>query len=602
MADTNTTADQVDETQKVGREPATRRAPKEKKEPEPAKEETEEERLQREEKKRLKDEAKAKKKEEQKIRDKEKKKLKKEEKKDQPKKEAAPKEKKEGDSSDLKALKSTNFADWYSEVILRGELIEYYDISGCYILRPNAYFMWEQVQRFIDDHIKELGVSNAYFPLFVTKKALETEKDHVQGFSPEVAWVTKSGDSELAEHIAVRPTSETIMYPAYAKWIRSHRDLPLRLNQWTNVVRWEFKSAVPFIRSREFLWQEGHSAFATLQEAEVEVYQILDMYSRAYEEILAVPVVKGKKSEGEKFAGGYYTTSIEGFIPTNGKAVQAATSHCLGQNFSKMFGIEFETEEEGNKKEKVWQNSWGFTTRSLGVMIMVHGDDKGLVLPPRAAPVQAVIVPLFFKDTDKEALKQKAKEIFNQLKEKKIRVVLDDREYKTPRFKFVEWEIKGVPLRIEIGPKDLAANKCVAIRRNDGQKKELSMDDLSSSVHAELESIQNDMFQKAKKQRDESIINVTEWSQFVPALNQKKMCLAPWCEVVACEENIKKKSHQEGEEIASKSTNTAEEQKEATAAAKSLCIPLEQQPLPEDAKCFCCGQKATKWTLFGRSY
>ena len=246
-------------------------------------------------------------------------------------------------------------------------MIDYYDISGCYIMRPWSFAMWEQIQGWFDARIKELGVKNSYFPVFVSKSALEQEKDHVEGFAPEVAWVTKSGDSDLAEPIAIRPTSETIMYPAFAKWIRSHRDLPLKLNQWSNVVRWEFKNPTPFLRVREFLWQEGHSAFANQEDADVEVLQILDLYARVYEELLAVPVIKGRKSEKEKFAGGLYTTTVEAFIPAAGRSIQGATSHSLGQNFAKMFGISFEQEESKKDKPLVWQNSWGLTIRTLGV-------------------------------------------------------------------------------------------------------------------------------------------------------------------------------------------------------------------------------------------
>jgi len=273
-----------------------------------------------------------------------------------------------------------------------GELIEYYDISGCYILRPWAYSMWEQIKDFFDAEIKKQGVENCYFPLFVSAARLEAEKDHIEDFAPEVAWVTRSGQSELDVPIAVRPTSETVMYPVFANWIRSHRDLPMKINQWCNVVRWEFKHPTPFIRSREFLWQEGHTAFAGKAEADAEVRRILELYRRVYEELLAVPVVPGVKSEKEKFAGGLYTTTVEAFVPQTGRGIQGATSHCLGQNFAKMFQIEFENKTGG--RSMPWQNSWGCTTRTIGVAIMVHGDDKGLVLPPRVAPQQVVVVTI----------------------------------------------------------------------------------------------------------------------------------------------------------------------------------------------------------------
>jgi prolyl-tRNA synthetase len=285
-----------------------------------------------------------------------------------------------------------DFGQWYSQVVVESELIDYYDISGCYILRPYAFQQWEMIQEFFNKEIKKLGVQNAYFPMFVSQSRLEAEKDHIEDFSPEVAWVTRSGSTELECPIAVRPTSETVMYPHYANWIRSHRDLPLLLNQWCNVVRWEFKQPTPFIRSREFLWQEGHTAHATKAACDVEVRKILDLYRQVYEDLLAVPVIPGVKSEKEKFAGGLYTTTVEAFVPHTGRGIQGATSHCLGQNFAKMFDITFENEKGG--RSMVWQNSWGMTTRMLGVCYMVHGDNVGLRLPPKIAPVQVIIVTI----------------------------------------------------------------------------------------------------------------------------------------------------------------------------------------------------------------
>ena len=293
-----------------------------------------------------------------------------------------------------------DFGAWYSQVVVAGELIEYYDISGCYILRPWAYAMWEVIKDFFDAEIKKKRVENCYFPLFVSEARLEAEKDHIEDFAPEVAWVTRSGQSDLDVPIAVRPTSETVMYPVFAKWIKSHRDLPMKLNQWCNVVRWEFKHPTPFIRSREFLWQEGHTAFTNKAEADAEVREILELYRRVYEELLAVPVIPGVKSEKEKFAGGLYTTTVEAFVPATGRGIQGATSHCLGQNFAKMFHIEYENKSGG--RSMVWQNSWGCTTRTIGVAIMVHGDDKGLVLPPRIAPTQVVVITIPNAKLDEE--------------------------------------------------------------------------------------------------------------------------------------------------------------------------------------------------------
>jgi len=323
----------------------------------------------------------------------------------------------------LQWKKDENFAMWYSDVIVLSEMISYYDISGCYILRPWSYKIWELTQTWFNGEIEKLGVENAYFPLFVSQDRLEKEKDHVEGFAPEVAWVTRSGDTELAKPIAIRPTSETIMYPAFSDWIKSHRDLPLKLNQWSNVVRWEFKDPTPFLRSREFLWQEGHTAHATYEEADVMVMEALELYRRAYEEVLAVPVVPGYKTEKEKFAGGHQTTTVEAYIAGSGRAIQGATSHNLGQNFGKMFNINFQ--DENGKSQIAWQTSWGFTTRSIGVMIMVHGDDTGLVMPPRIAPLQAVIVPIVSKQMTYEDAKPYCEAILKDLNDSGVSMLLN---------------------------------------------------------------------------------------------------------------------------------------------------------------------------------
>ncbi len=470
-------------------------------------------------------------------------------------------------------------------------------------LRPGAYAMWEQVQAFLDGNFKELGVRNCYFPLFIPKKYLCKEEEHLEGFAPEVAWVTKAGQSDLHEPLAVRPTSETGMYPHLKDWIRSHRDLPMQLNQWNNVVRWEFKQTVPLLRSREFLWQEGHSAFASREEAEKEVYAILDLYERAYEELLCVPVVKGRKSESEKFAGADFTTTIEGFIPGNGRGIQAATSHHLGQNFSKMFDISFDPAEDGSlagaerEARFVYQNSWGFTTRSLGVMVLTHGDDKGLVLPPRLAQHQVVIVPIVYKDSG-DAVLAKCREIRDSLKKAGIRVTLDDRDTLTPPKKFFYHELRGVPVRLEVGPKDLAKNCCVLVRRDRGIKTmDVSLDTLPASLAALFGEMHADMLAKARAAVTERLKTVTAWADFVPALNAQQLVVASWCNTVDCEKGIKLDSSEEAK-------NLVADGFALTAAAKSLCIPADQsiakQPLPE--KCFHCANPAKVWCLFGRSY
>lgn len=513
-----------------------------------------------------------------------------------------------GNRDGMEISKSDDFGGWFSQLVTKTEMLEFYDISGCYILRPWSFSMWETIREFLDAEIKKLGVQNAYFPLFVSQKRLAAEEDHIEGFAAEVAWVTKSGVTELDEPIAVRPTSETIMYPAYAKWIRSHRDLPLKLNQWSNVVRWEFKDPTPFIRSREFLWQEGHTAFASKAEADEEVLSILELYRRVYEELLAVPVIKGRKSEKEKFAGGLYTTTVEGFIPANGRAIQAATSHSLGQNFSKLFNIEFE--EDGGKK-LVWQNSWGMTTRTIGVMAMVHGDDKGLVLPPRIAPVQVVIVPILRKGLE-QVVSDGAEQVAKELRDAGLRVQADSRSDKNPGWKFNYWELKGVPLRLELGPRDLDNGTVMGTRRVDGAKMTLQRDGLVAGVRDALHDIQTSTLDKARDMRDQGIVRVQTWPEFVPALDRRCMVLAAWCEVLACEEDVRKRSAAESVKRLEEGGEGGEDEADANAlsgAAKTLCIPFEEElvrlgveALADDALCFACGKKAVCYALWGRSY
>ncbi|KAJ3388739.1 hypothetical protein HDU92_001374 [Lobulomyces angularis] len=501
----------------------------------------------------------------------------------------------------LEVKKDEDFSTWYTQVLTRTEMLEYYDISGCYILRPWSFKIWKIIQQFFGGEIEELGVEDCYFPMFVTASALNKEKDHVEGFAPEVAWVTKAGDSDLAEPIAIRPTSEVVMYPSYANWIRSHRDLPLRLNQWCNVVRWEFKHPQPFLRTREFLWQEGHTAFATREEAEEEVFLILDLYRRVYEEFLAVPVIPGKKSEKERFPGGLMTTTVEGFIPTTGRAIQGGTSHCLGQNFSKMFNILIEN--ENRDRVHVWQNSWGLSTRTIGAMVMVHGDDKGLVLPPKVAALQCVIIPVGMtskiKESEKKVLLDKVNEVFLELKKKHgLRVKADIRDNCTSGFKFNHWELKGVPLRLEIGPKDLANNSMRVVRRDNGDVSSISLSKLAD-VQILLDKIQQEMYNRAKEVRDSRLVRLETWDKFVETLDEKCMVLAPWCEEMACEDDVKERS-------ARVSSDEKQDDKAPSMGAKTLCIPLEQpkeRPLkPGKTKCFACKKNAKSYTLWGRSY
>ena len=444
----------------------------------------------------------------------------------------------------------------------------------------------------------ESGVDEAYFPLFISSSALQREKDHVEGFAPEVAWVTKSGSSDLPEPIAVRPTSETVMYPAYARWIQSHRDMPLRMNQWCNVVRWEFKHPQPFLRSREFLWQEGHSVFNTKTEADVEVLEILELYRRVYEELLAVPVIKGTKSEKEKFAGALYTTTCEAFIPAAGRAIQGCTSHCLGQNFAKMFKICVEGKD--GQPEFAWQNSWGFTTRSLGVMTMVHGDDVGLVLPPRVSAIQVVVIAVGITSKtapeDAQAILDQCTRIVEALKAVGVRAHADLRDNYTSGWKFSHWELKGVPLRLELGPKDLAAGEVRAVRRFNGHKEQLKIAELSAQVPVVLDAIHDGMFEKARAERDAHVKIVEAWDEVLPTLDAKNLVLMPWCEAPECEESIKKRTARPAAEAAG-----GEDARAPSMGAKSLCIP-HVQPKKAQGQCIACERPCASYTLFGRSY
>lgn len=501
--------------------------------------------------------------------------------------------------------KEVDFSAWYQSVLIKAEMLEYYSVSGCYILRPWSYSIWEEIQDWFNKKIKAMGVQNVYFPMLVSQKVLEREKDHIEGFSPEVAWVTRAGSSDLEEPVAIRPTSETVMYPYYAKWIKSHRDLPLKLNQWNNVVRWEFKHPQPFLRTREFLWQEGHTAHLTKAEADKEVREILDLYRRVYEELLAVPVIPGIKSEKEKFAGALYTTTIEGFVPSSGRGIQAATSHCLGQNFSRpeMFNIMVEdpNDPSGQGKTFAWQNSWGLSTRTIGVMTMVHGDNQGLVLPPRVASIQAVVVPCGVtaktSDEDRAKINNACDDLAKSLIDGGIRARADLREGYTPGYKFNDWEQKGVPLRLEIGPNDLAKQQTLSVRRDTGAKIPVALADLATTIPKMLETIQSDMFQRALAEYNAHVKEVTRWEDFVPTLDSKCIAVIPWCEREACEDDIKERSGRAAE---------PQDERAPSAGAKSLAIPFEQErwsPIkPGETKCVACGQEAKRWTMFGRSY
>ncbi|GAB7350780.1 hypothetical protein MBLNU459_g1321t2 [Dothideomycetes sp. NU459] len=508
----------------------------------------------------------------------------------------------------IDVAKEDDLAEWYQQVITKGEMLEFTDIPGCYIYEPGSYGIYERIQDFFNTRIKKMGVKNCYFPLFISEANLQREKDHIEGFAAEVAWVTEGGKNKLDKKLAVRPTSETAMYPYFSKKIRSHRDLPLKLNQWNSVVRWEFKHPMPFIRSREFLWQEGHTAHLTEEDAGKEVLQILDHYAAIYEQLLAVPMVKGRKTVAEQFPGAHYTTTVEGFIPTTGRGIQAGTSHCLGQHFAKMFDITVEdpAAKEGEKREKlhVWQNSWGLTTRSIGIMILTHGDNKGLVIPPRVAEIQVVIVPVGItaksSDEDRAKIYNECQTFAELLEQQSVRVEVDLREGQSPGWKFNQWELKGVPLRLEFGPKDSEKRQVVAARRDrlEGGKSDIAITDLATAVPALLEEIQADMFKKADDEFRAHRKIITEWSDFVPALNAKNVCIIPHCLEPDCEDEIKALSagNVEGQEVDARAPSMG---------AKSLCIPFEQpEGITGETKCTNpkCEKKAQKWVMFGRSY
>ncbi len=468
--------------------------------------------------------------------------------------------------------KSENFSEWYQQVVLKSELADYSKVSGCMIFRPYLYSIWEMIVSETDKRFKKLGIKNAYFPLFIPESLLVKEQEHVEGFAPEVAWVTHSGKTKLDERLAVRPTSETIMYDSYAKWIRSHRDLPLKINQWNNVVRWEFKHPVALLRTREFLWNEGHTVFATQAEAEAEKEPILGIYQEVTKDYMALHGITGRKSEKEKFAGALYTYSIEYFLPS-GKGIQGPDFHHDGQNFAKAFNIKFLDKNE--KQEFAWQNTWAITTRMIGVMVAVHGDDKGLVLPPKLAPIQVVIVPIIF-DTSKEKVLDKTKEIQNSLLD--FRTEVDAREEYTAGFKYNHWELKGIPIRIEIGPKDVMKDECVIVRRDNGEKRSVKIKEINKEVHKTLDDIHESLYQKSKKFFEENITEVSSMQDLIDAIKNKKMTLAPHCGSAECEDWIKEK----------------------TGGASTRVIPDETDK--PDCKCVRCAEKAKYKIYFAKAY
>jgi prolyl-tRNA synthetase len=435
--------------------------------------------------------------------------------------------------------KSEDFSEWYTQTVIKSELVDYAPVKGLIVLRPDGYSIWESIKSSLDAKFVATGHRNGFLPTLIPESLLAKEKDHFAGFNPEVFWVTKSGDSELGDRLALRPTSETLAYTLFSKWIRSWRDLPLKINFWNTALRAEIKATKPFLRTSEFLWQEGHTVHMKKEEAEKEVTDILGLYKKTVEEELAIPVITGKKSEKEKFVGAVYTLTMESLMP-DGKALQMGTSHFLGQNFSKPFELKYADKE--NIESYAWQTSWGVSWRLIGGMIMVHGDDKGLVLPPRVAPIQVIIIPIYYSDEDKEKIQKVSKDIEEKLKKKEIRVQVDNREQLTPGFKFNDWEMKGIPLRIEIGPKDLEKNQVTFARRHNRQKDDQQITGLVDKVVSELEQIHNDMFADAKKILDDKTVEVNDYDDFKNELEKGRLIKAPICNNPDCEEKIKEET------------------------------------------------------------
>ena len=435
--------------------------------------------------------------------------------------------------------KNDNFSEWYTQVIIKAELADYAPVKGLIVLRPDGYSIWESIKESLDSKLKETGHKNGFLPVLIPESLLAKEKEHFEGLNPEVFWVTHSGNSKLGDRLALRPTSETLAYSLFSKWIRSWRDLPLKMNFWNTALRAEIKGTKPFLRTSEFLWQEGHTVHATKDEAEKEVADILELYKKTIEEELAVPVITGKKSENDKFVGAVYTDTLESLMP-DGKALQMGTSHFLGQNFSKPFDVKYLNET--NTETFAWQTSWGVSWRLIGGMIMTHGDDKGLILPPKIAPIQVVIIPIYYTNDDKDSVIQKAHQIKDDLSKIELRVHLDDREQLTPGFKFNDWEMKGIPIRIEIGPKDIAKKQVVLVRRHNRTKTSLNMDLLTEKISSELKNIQKEMFDAAKKILDERVVRISQYQQFKEELDNGKMIDCSWCGNQTCEDKIKEET------------------------------------------------------------
>ncbi len=463
-----------------------------------------------------------------------------------------------------------DFAQWYTDVVKKAGLVGYTSVKGCMVIKPAGFAIWENIQAELDRRFKETGVENVSMPMFIPEGLLQKEKDHVEGFAPEVAWVTHGGMEPLQERLCVRPTSETLFCDFYAKDIQSHRDLPRVYNQWCSVVRWE-KTTRPFLRSREFLWQEGHTAHATAQEAQERTIQMLHVYADFCEEVLAIPVIRGRKTDKEKFAGAEATYTIEALMH-DGKALQSGTSHNFGDGFAKAFGIQYTNPE--NQLEYVHQTSWGLSTRIIGAIIMVHGDNSGLVLPPKIAPAQVMVIPI---QQAKEGVLEKAGEICAELKAAGLRVKLDDTD-KSPGWKFSEQEMRGIPVRVECGPKDIAAGQAVIVRRDTREKIVAPLDKIAECVGQTLETMQREMLERARAHRDAHTYTATDYESFQKTVEEKPgFVKAMWCGSLECEEKIKEDTQ-----------------------ATSRCMPFEEEHLADT--CVCCGKPAKKMVYWGRAY
>jgi prolyl-tRNA synthetase len=475
----------------------------------------------------------------------------------------------------ITAKKEENFSEWYIQIISKSEFVDYTSVSGCLAFRPDGYFAWEIIQKATNALLSETGINNVYFPLLIPEKLLNKEKEHIKGFNPEVAWVTQTGNSKLDERLAVRPTSETIMYESYSKWIRSWRDLPLRYNQWNSVVRWEFKHPTPLLRGREFLWNEGHTAFATKEEAENEKDTILKIYLSVLKDYLALPGIMGRKTDSEKFAGAEASYSIEHILP-DGAAIQGPIFHLDGQNFSKSFGIKFLNKE--GKTEYVYQNTFAISTRELGVMLSVHGDNKGLVIPPKLARIQVIIIPIYNNDA-KELVIKSANDLSKKLSAK-ARVFVDDNDSYSPGWKFHEWELRGVPIRIEIGERDIKADKVVVYRRDTGKKQDVKIGDLTKEIESLLEEIHQNLYNNALKQLKSNIHQVHDYSELKKIITGTGgFAEAPWCGSSKCEEKVK-----------------------SDTKGKISNMPLDIQEKAKGKKCIVCGEEAKHMANFAKSY